>query len=268
MSCTFSSEGSPCGAARFAPDDTSILPLKSCNADISSHLHSLHLQSSSLSEWELIANRKGMFNHDPEEVKLMTVCPKHRYNLGTNWSGARSVSCKYPAHKGKHTSKGHGTPRRVNRVMSEQIFDIYNTAVPIGSGKIFCYYLNIILIVMWQLKSKFYSLFHFAHYLFSHQKIYTLSKCDFPAIRNYRNTPLLYCSNMHNLSAKSLQNLENIPSKQGICKQSCECLFFTLYPIIFKNIFCKIAKNTNAYFRLMNVLFKRISRLYEIGIMQ
>tara|TARA_B110000881_G_scaffold149811_1_gene132843 strand:+ start:902 stop:1348 length:447 start_codon:yes stop_codon:yes gene_type:complete len=136
MSCSFNTDESLCGAVHLAPDNKAIVPVKSLNEDVSTYLKSLKLTTKNTGvfrEWELICNRGGIFSCDDEESQKLTVCPKHRNELGRSWQGARSLTCKHPNHIGKRRSAAN--PRRVNQVMSEEIYHHHNAVVPIGSGK-------------------------------------------------------------------------------------------------------------------------------------
>ena len=140
MSCSFKTDDSPCGAAYFAVDDATIIPLQSCTDDITGHLRFIRIaeKTSKLSEWELILNRAGHFKHDDQERTKLTICPKHRSDLGRNWSGARQNQCKYPGHTGK--KRTYKDMRRANQSMSEQVFEQYKATFPIGSGKLLIFY--------------------------------------------------------------------------------------------------------------------------------
>jgi hypothetical protein len=140
MSCSFNKDDSPCGAVYFAPEHKTIVPLQSLNDDISGYMRSLRVntekQTGQLQEWELICNRGGIVRDDAEELQRLTVCPKHRNDLGRNWTAARQKICKHPNHEGKKRTLTN--PRRVNQLMSQQIYIIHNAIVPIGSGKLAC----------------------------------------------------------------------------------------------------------------------------------
>jgi hypothetical protein len=105
-------------------------------------LHLVRLQVTSkrgrgktgLSEKDLILNRAGLFDLDPAQTELMTICPKHRKNLTTDWQGRKSRVCSYPCHKGQR--KQLQVPRRINALMSAEIHQLFNASVPIGSGKL------------------------------------------------------------------------------------------------------------------------------------
>ncbi|XP_068740644.1 uncharacterized protein [Montipora capricornis] len=102
------------------------------------HLTGLHLTSkrgrgkTGLSEKDLILNRAGLFDLNPAQTELMTICPKHRKNLTTDWQGRKSRVCCYPCHKGQR--KQLEVHRRVNALMSAEIHQLFNTVVPIGSA--------------------------------------------------------------------------------------------------------------------------------------
>ena len=68
-----------------------------------------------------------------DEMQTMTICPKHRLDLTTNWPGRKVEICCYPDHEG--TKRGLKLPRRVNADMSAEIFVLFNAVVPIGSGQ-------------------------------------------------------------------------------------------------------------------------------------
>ena len=88
----------------------------------------------SLEEWRLILNRVGVFGNLVDEAfDKKIICPKHRRMLTIDWPGRKSSTCTYPSHAG--TRKQMKNYRRVNFVMSEEIFDRFQTSVPIGSGK-------------------------------------------------------------------------------------------------------------------------------------
>ena len=65
----------------------------------------------------------------------MTVCPRHRKSLTTDWLGRKRTTCCYPNHKGER--KGNAQTRRANAQLSHEIFDLFDTVVPIGSDE-FC----------------------------------------------------------------------------------------------------------------------------------
>ena len=113
----------------------------SCSRDIELHLSSLGLGSkcsttgSKISEVDLILNRVGKFAVREDEKGAMMVCPRHRKSLTTDWLGRKRTTCCYPNHKGE--GKGNVQTKRANAQLSQEIFDLFDTVVPIGSGE-FC----------------------------------------------------------------------------------------------------------------------------------
>ena len=65
----------------------------------------------------------------------MTICPKHRAELGLNfWP---SKICCYPDHKGRKGKRSHiKGSRPVSLNMSKEMKVVKDTSVPVGSGKI------------------------------------------------------------------------------------------------------------------------------------
>ena len=90
LKCSFWSVDSPCGAEGVG---LRICPLLSCRQDIESHLVTLGLGSkhgatgSKIPEADLILNRAGKLDVPEDEKRGMTVCPRHRKNLTTDWTG-------------------------------------------------------------------------------------------------------------------------------------------------------------------------------------
>ena len=136
MNCSFQSEGSLCGVSGLG---SGMLPLLACRRDMTSHLVSLGISGkrgrgkTGITESELILNRAGLFGTvNEEEIQAMTICPKHRKDLTTDWPGRKKHLCCYPSHKGQKTQLS--LPRRINTSMSAEIFLQFNVIVPIGAG--------------------------------------------------------------------------------------------------------------------------------------
>ena len=117
-----------------------VVTLLSCNRDLSTHLESLGISlksgfaSSRVTEQDVILNRAGFFSENiPGTVDLFTICPKHRLELTTRWSGIKRVTCGHPSHDGQR--KKVTNPRRVNLQMSEELFAQFNQCIPIGTGE-------------------------------------------------------------------------------------------------------------------------------------
>ena len=104
MNCSFSTEGSSRSENGVG---SAILPLLACKRDMTSHLVNLGISGkrgrgqAEVSESELILNRSGrigILREDEEEA--LTICPKHRKHLTTDWPGRKNCICCYPAHQG------------------------------------------------------------------------------------------------------------------------------------------------------------------------
>lgn len=128
-SCSFSSPECSCSLEGIG---SQILPLLACKLDMTSHLVSLLVSSGNISEVDLILNRAGNLDATEEAKISMTICPKHRKKLTTDWSGRKSITCSYPTHRGPRKSMKN--VRRVNAIISAEIYRSHNAKVPIGSG--------------------------------------------------------------------------------------------------------------------------------------
>ena len=96
--CSFDSLDTECNTYG---ESVKIVPLNSCQIEMSSYLSSLGISikrgvddQSKLTEKDIILNRAGL-NVDTDTT-TMTICPKHRFELTTGWSGRRRVSCSHP----------------------------------------------------------------------------------------------------------------------------------------------------------------------------
>ena len=140
MSCSFFNESSPCGPAPRQNDPT-IVPAKSCDHDLDSHLASLGVsgrtpdgsQTSQISEADVIFNRAGFIAPSRKQMDEFTVCPRHRYLLTYGWSGRKRLTCFHPNHLGKRSKQKN--VRRINLEMSRSIYFLENQQVPVGAGK-------------------------------------------------------------------------------------------------------------------------------------
>ena len=72
--------------------------LGECSDSITTHLNSCHLSRESMTEFELILTRAGVFELPLPKVNKMMICPKHRHSLGKYWKQHRP--CQYPMHHG------------------------------------------------------------------------------------------------------------------------------------------------------------------------
>jgi len=77
--CSFMGKGNIiCLESRGKED---VIPLAECVAEVRDHLKSCHLLRTKVTEHELILARVGEFNLPLDEIKMLTICPKHRHNL-------------------------------------------------------------------------------------------------------------------------------------------------------------------------------------------
>ena len=136
FTCSFSSSDSACS---LEGTGSQIVPLLACKLDMNSHLLSLGVspgqqrsEDEKINEVDLILNRAGQFVATDDEKISMTICPRHRKKLTTDWAGRKSNTCSYPTHRGPR--KSMTKPRRVNVTLSEEIYQIHHATVPIGSG--------------------------------------------------------------------------------------------------------------------------------------
>ena len=86
-----------------------------------------------VSERDLILNRVGLFDKNEEFISALTICPKHRKELSTDWPGKKRYTCGYPTHKG--IAKQINNPRRINLNVSQEIFKRHGALVPAGTGR-------------------------------------------------------------------------------------------------------------------------------------
>ena len=138
MDCSFKKTiGSECGT--YYSNSTQ-LPLNSCNVDITSHLVVLGISgkrgrsgAGQVSKRDLILNRGGLFDKSEEFISALTICPKHRKELSTDWPGKKRYTCGYPTHKG--IAKQINNPRHINLSFSQAIFKQHGALPPARTGR-------------------------------------------------------------------------------------------------------------------------------------
>ena len=81
--------------------DTRVIPLISCQKDISGHLSTFKF-SGPENEVDLILCRAG-FPNSTHNTESMTICPSHRSKLGIGWSRGSTIKCRVP-----QSMSGHG----------------------------------------------------------------------------------------------------------------------------------------------------------------
>ena len=111
---------------------TGLFRLGECNDSITTHLNNCHLSRESMTEFELILTRAGVFKLPLPKVGEMMICPKHRHFLGKYWKQRRP--CQYPMHHGGR--KAIKSRDVVNVNMAKKIKELHGVIVPIGSGLI------------------------------------------------------------------------------------------------------------------------------------
>ena len=94
-----------CGDAKIEDRNAVSVPLLSCTKDVTSYLRSLGVSGSrgrqahaKVTELDLILNRASLLVINDEDIKKMTICPRHRKHLTVNGPGGKAVSCYYPLH--------------------------------------------------------------------------------------------------------------------------------------------------------------------------
>ena len=135
--CSFFENGKiNCGESRGKEQ---MIPLTECVSDVRNHLKSCRLSRAKVTEYELILARVGKFNPPLDEIKKITICPKHRHNLGQYWRPLKT--CQYPEHKGRKIALHCKNP--VNWQMAKEIQMMFITPVQAGSRKyFFCFFFS------------------------------------------------------------------------------------------------------------------------------
>ena len=99
---------SPCGPAP-GQDDVTIIPVKSCNKDLSKPFFALGVSGSTgtvqnaqiCGEADILFNRSGCIFPTEKQIEEFTVCPGHSYSLTYGWAGRKRLTCCHPNHSGK-----------------------------------------------------------------------------------------------------------------------------------------------------------------------
>lgn len=128
--CSFNAIGSTvCGGCR---GESGIRHLEDCDENIQNHRSSCRLSRSGFSERKLILRRAGFLHEiSSEEIRSMTVCPNHWYNLGQYWRPR--LTCQHPSHTAPaHRCKGKYV---INLEVSQDVFQIYGVLAQVGSRK-------------------------------------------------------------------------------------------------------------------------------------
>jgi hypothetical protein len=105
------------------------MPILACKRDIQVHLRRLNLSRQAVaSEGDLILLRSGIFGSNGE---VLTVCPRHRENLGLSWRPKRGCA----THSTDPRRQNQREVLVVTKKMSREINDIWERFVSVGSGK-------------------------------------------------------------------------------------------------------------------------------------
>ena len=117
------------GATPYGPNELQVIPLKSSREDLTDYLAVRGSRGfgTQINEADVILNR-GLHSLSEEDMERITVCPKHRYELTTHCQKLKS-SCSHPSHRGE--VKKLKNPRRVNKQVSEEIYQEFQVSVPI-----------------------------------------------------------------------------------------------------------------------------------------
>ena len=106
--------------------------------EISNHLRRCHLSPENVTDIDIILARAGLFDLSASRVKEMTVCPKHRNNLGRHWHSPRT--CQYPGHARKFKKIEEGIA--INFKTSKDIYTLFGKTAQVESRKYKIYYLK------------------------------------------------------------------------------------------------------------------------------
>jgi len=89
-----------------------------------------------VTEIDLVLARVGLFDLSASKVKEMTVCPKHRKNLGRYWQSPRTR--QYPEHARKFKKNEEGIV--INLKTSKGIYTFFGEKAQVGSRQCNIYY--------------------------------------------------------------------------------------------------------------------------------
>ena len=120
--------------SRVAEKGSVILPLRSCEKDISAHKLALGVNDVEL-EVNIILARASIFTI-PSVISDRSICPAHRSSLGTGWRRG-SQRCFVPAELSRHAKGGKSrkADHGINKALSTTILRRTEVFDPAGSGK-------------------------------------------------------------------------------------------------------------------------------------
>ena len=112
-----------------------VTPLTEWVADVGNHLKNYHLSREKVTDYELILARVGNFNLPLDEIRKLTICPKHRHNLGQY--GRPLKTCQYPDHEGRKIALHCKNP--MNWQMAQKIQMVLITPVQVSRVSFFLF---------------------------------------------------------------------------------------------------------------------------------
>lgn len=127
LSCSFVTFSNKCcDISKRFPRVTEYFARTSCHKDIRAHLRAVNVsQTSIFTEKDLILARSGHFE---EEGLNITVCPKHRAELGIFWRPGRKCTNRL------HRDRKGRPERRANLQMCNEAMKKWRVFIPVGAG--------------------------------------------------------------------------------------------------------------------------------------
>ena len=127
MECHFST-------AQLRSCKGSVVKLKDCDKDITTHLANIHQSQCGISsEKGLILSRVGVFGAAQNTTRKQNICQYHRDKLGVKFIAHRT--CQHPGHNTRQApEKGRSFPLS----MSKEIYNLTSSLVQFGDCK-YCY---------------------------------------------------------------------------------------------------------------------------------
>ena len=145
VKCTFWKDDDICGARdNSKPCEPAVsLPLISLDRDVTHLLVRVGAAGSKTTashrvqhfpEYKLILNQAGRFGVENDEMRKITICPRHR----RKFTRLRELSgpCQHPLHKGEKTKLKK--PKKVTADISDRIYQETRIVIPIASRKYSC----------------------------------------------------------------------------------------------------------------------------------
>ena len=130
--------GGQCGQDPRSTNVQDLVPLLTCNKDISRHKSSLGLMTGSGVDTEvgLILARSSIFSFPSNIISDTDICP-HSSFFGGHWVAKGFGALPYTG-ASKHVRKSPTTDRGISKEISRLILRITGIFLPVGSGKCPC----------------------------------------------------------------------------------------------------------------------------------